>query len=342
MSAAHDLRSSARPKQRTTLKTADVDPMLRLEDIEKRGSIFGELATSMTGLLKRFGMAADATIHAAYAQATDTGRRPYQEDAVFVTDIDSSNTTLAILADGMGGHAAGDVASKLVIGTAAKQMIAALSDAPDEDTINNAMLKSIDACNQKISAHVMKNPETEGMGSTVVIAVIQDAKLYWASVGDSPLYLWRNAKCYQINQDHSMAPQIDQMAKVGILSVEDALKHPDRNCLTSALTGTPPTMIDAGSPALDLLEGDVILLSSDGLQFLSDRQIADIILKKRKEAVDKITSQLMTSVLDLDDPDQDSIGVIAIKLEKASLKHPSDNAKSAPLPLVERCDTKRN
>lgn len=312
-------QQSAHPKQRTTLKTGGIAKSLTLEDIQRTG-LLSDLSASVRGLLSRFGLASNDVLPI-FADQIHVGRRPYQEDATFATIVPDTNSVLTILADGMGGHAAGDVASRIVIETASGVMQEALKKSFERSEIETAMLIAIEESNNAIMTHMDAHPDTAGMGATSVITLIHDSKLYWASVGDSPLYLWRSGKCYQINQDHSMAPQIDQMAKAGMLSVEEALRHPDRNCLTSALVGTPPTLIDAGNDPVQLVLGDIVVLSSDGLQFLRDEQIANVIQKQRKASAEILAAALMNSVLELEDPDQDNIGLIAIKIEKASAKN---------------------
>jgi serine/threonine protein phosphatase PrpC len=183
--------------------------------------------------------------------------------------------------------------------------------------LDDILLKGVELANEALAKHIEKNPETEGMGSTLIVVVIQGQDLSWVSVGDSPLYLWRAKKCYQLNQDHSMAPAIDQMALDGMMTEETALNHPDRNILTSAMNGSAPALLDAGNDPVKLLPGDIVVLSSDGLQTISDAKISAVLNTSREYHPPYITAALLNSVLDLDDPNQDNIGVVTVKVEKS-------------------------
>jgi hypothetical protein len=115
------------------------------------------------------------------------------------------------------------------------------------------------------------------MGGTVVATSLVDGGLQWVSVGDSLLYLLRDGMLKRLNDDHSMGPQIDLMAKNGMIDAETARTHPQRNCLTSALTGKDIPELDCPPERLELEDGDIIVLASDGLQAVAEEDIASIL-----------------------------------------------------------------
>ena len=166
------------------------------------------------------------------------GARDYQEDAVDYYIPDDRQSAVMVLADGLGGHAAGHVASSIV----SDQVMQALKPgAPNTKILQRNLRKKLkmaaDVANDHVRLHMMENPETEGMGSTLLATVIVSNCLYWISIGDSPLYLYRKGALKQLNQDHSMAPKLDALAKKGSLTKEAALNHPMRNSLLSVIVG---------------------------------------------------------------------------------------------------------
>jgi serine/threonine protein phosphatase PrpC len=119
------------------------------------------------------------------------------------------------------------------------------------------------------------------MGGTVVATSLVDGGLQWVSVGDSLLYLLRDGMLKRLNDDHSMGPQIDLMARNGMIDAEAARTHPQRNCLTSALTGKDIPELDCKGQRLELEDGDIIVLASDGLQSVAEEDIASILDRHR-------------------------------------------------------------
>lgn len=289
--------------------------ILNLDDLMRANS--AGLSGAVSGMLQRFGVGGARTLNVDFAWGTDVGRREYQEDAARAEHLPEGDVVVCVLADGMGGHAAGDVASGIVIDTVFNSLKQSLSGEVTSGLVRNSLLRCVAESSREINNHIKKNKKNDGMGSTLVGAVLWQGALYWVSVGDSPLYLMRGGSVYQINEDHSMAPQIDQMAVAGMLSVEEARCHPDRNRLTSALTGQPPSKIDACQVPVLLSAGDTIVLASDGLQYMSDHGIKSVLKKHGKESATVLKDALLKSVLDLNDPEQDNIGVIAVQLSKA-------------------------
>ncbi|MFP7675478.1 PP2C family protein-serine/threonine phosphatase [Marivita sp. S0852] len=249
------------------------------------------------------------------ASAICQGGRDYQEDAI-VTDFPfGTDTGVVVLADGMGGHAAGDVASKLIVTEVYSELkFQSANFVQKERHIPDLMTKVAAEANTSVREYIRYNPKTRGMGATLVSLVLVENRMFWLSIGDSPLYHLRGGKLQQLNEDHSMAPQIDFMARQGLIDEEAAKNHPDRNCLTSVLIGEKVTRTDCPRTPFELKVGDIVVVSSDGLQYLEDSKIQKILQKYRRRSSAEIAGYLLEAIEALADPDQDNVSLAVIKL----------------------------
>ena len=159
---------------------------------------------------------------------TDIGRkREINQDYVFATDETIGNLpNLLVVADGMGGHRAGDFASRFTVEVLAEEVQNCKETHP-ETILGN----SIQAANERLLEEAEKDNRLEGMGTTLVAATIMDHVLYFANVGDSRLYLI-NKEIRQLSKDHSM---VEEMVRLGGLTEEEAKHHPDKNIITRAI-----------------------------------------------------------------------------------------------------------
>lgn len=217
---------------------------------------------------------------------TDVGkRREMNQDYVFASDQPVGNLpNLLIVADGMGGHKAGDLASRYAVET----MVEYIRDAKKEERPIPLLGAAIHTANDAVAAKAKSSRDLEGMGTTVVAAVVQGEYLYIANVGDSRLYLI-DREIEQITRDHSL---VEEMIRVGELKREDARKHPDRNVITRAVGVHTPVKIDFFDVKLE--RGDIILLCSDGLtNMVEDPEILRIVRKSSslKEAAQKLVNE---------------------------------------------------
>lgn len=249
------------------------------------------------------------------ACALDQGGRDYQEDSLVSDFAVGDDCGIVVLADGMGGHSAGDVASKIVV----TEVFSELKFHSDlffdhDESLPFVMENALRSANDCMREAMRENEESRGMGSTVIATVLAGNRMFWSSIGDSPLYHFRGRKMEQINEDHSMAPQIDLMAATGVIDPEEAANHPDRNCLTSAIAGGKINRVDNRGEALELNAGDIIVVSSDGLQFLDEKVIAKIIARNRRRPSTDIANALLQAVKGLNDPEQDNISFAVIKV----------------------------
>ena len=183
------------------------------------------------------------------AVLTDPGLvRTNNEDAAY------ASTRLIVIADGIGGQPAGELASEIVVRT-----LSALDGTPIEGDPTAALCAAVDAANQQIRMAAATNPASEGMGTTVTAAMLTGDQIAVVHVGDSRGYLFRDRVLYQFTRDDTF---VQALVDEGILSAEEARTHPQRSLVTSAVQG------DAVTPAMGLVpvqEGDRLLLCSDGL-----------------------------------------------------------------------------
>lgn len=257
------------------------------------------------------------------ASAISQGGRDYQEDSIVTDFPHGSDSGFVVLADGMGGHAAGDVASKIVVTEVFSELkFQSATFCYSENDIPTHLFDAAKSANECLLGESSNNPDTMGMGSTLVSIVIRENRMFWISIGDSPLYIFRDGKLEQLNEDHSMAPQIDFMVESGMIDPETGKNHPDRNCLTSVLMGDVVAKIDCPKTPYELKIGDIILVSSDGLQFLENEEIQHIMATHAESPSNEISGHLLEAIRELDDPDQDNVSFSVIKVNHFDISKP--------------------
>lgn len=240
------------------------------------------------------------------------GKRSGQEDAYAFSNIPASpgaaSGLLLLVADGMGGHTAGNKASELAVRT----FVSAFHRGGE--TMSERFSRAIDSANDAIAATIDTDPEQfEGMGTTLLALAVTPVGLEWASVGDSPLYLFRRGTLRRINADHSFRPVLREMVTNHELTEEQAAKSSLRNRLRSALIGGEIPFVDLASRALPLLEGDVVLAGSDGLQTLSDAAITEVLGQNTSADAATIAARLIEEVMKAAKPKQDNITATIVK-----------------------------
>lgn len=202
---------------------------------------------------------------------TDVGqKKATNQDFVYRSDEPVGNLpNLYIVADGMGGHKAGDYASHYM----AETLIESVTEDEEKNPIK-IIRKAIEQANEKVLEKSLSDEELAGMGTTVVVATVIGHYLYVANVGDSRLYLITD-KITQITKDHSL---VEEMVRIGEINREQARNHPDKNIITRAVGIEKKVKIDFFDMRLE--KGNLILMCSDGLSnMLEDSQIEKIIKK---------------------------------------------------------------
>ncbi|MBL4762338.1 MAG: SUMF1/EgtB/PvdO family nonheme iron enzyme [Gammaproteobacteria bacterium] len=255
------------------------------------------------------------------------GARDYQEDAFMVSYLGTSRgdgeSVLAIMADGMGGHAAGNVASNMAV-TAFNKMFTSLYG---QKTIPEALDASLKNANDQIGDSVRETPALHGMGCTMVTAFLKQSDLWWVSVGDSHLYLIRDKSLTKKNADHSYGAYLDMMREQG-MEVEEQ-PGMSRNMLMSAMTGDDIGMIDVPEVATSLRPGDRIIIASDGLD-----TIDDITILKASDWANTATDcvrALLTAVEEVDKPHQDNATVLVIDVLESEKAAPPKSEQAPQL-----------
>ncbi len=246
-----------------------------------------------------------------YAVRASQGGRSYQEDAASVREApggsgEGATSLLAILADGMGGHAGGALASAAVTKNFEAQFV-------NQDGSQRERLRAaLNAANGAIGDLVSAKPHLRGMGSTLIGVAFSAAHAIWVSVGDSPLYLYRRGEMARLNEDHSMGPVIDKLVETGRMDPEEAKHDPRRHLLRSAVVGEDLDLVDLAQAPWPLQAGDVVVLASDGIHSIADIEIARIIAAYRKEGPDATADALIKAVADAGEPHQDNTTVVVV------------------------------
>ncbi|MDP8978353.1 MAG: Stp1/IreP family PP2C-type Ser/Thr phosphatase [Actinomycetota bacterium] len=198
---------------------------------------------------------------------TDAGRiREGNEDSLY------AGATVFAVADGMGGHLAGEVASETALGP-----IAELDgrEFVDDDEASRALAEAIDAANALVAERAAQNPDYQGMGTTLTAVLVRQGRLHLAHVGDSRAYLLRRGEpIVQLTTDHTL---VEQLVREGRLSPAEAATHPQRSVITRAVGVEPGVQVDS-LPPTELQPDDQVLLCSDGLTGpVEDDEIARIL-----------------------------------------------------------------
>ena len=181
---------------------------------------------------------------------------------------------LLIVADGMGGYTGGEYASTMVVDT----IVEVVNEATEMSTevLNNAILKA----NRMVYEKSQSYKELEGMGTTAVVAYVQEDTLYWAHVGDSRLYRYGEDGLHRMTKDHSM---VQQLVEAGTITEEEVIHHPKRNMLTRAIGVYETVEVDTG--VVEVHQNDRILLCSDGLSgYIEESKIEQVLSEENNES----------------------------------------------------------
>lgn len=218
-----------------------------------------------------------------YAFLTDIGKlRRQNEDSVYIND---KKLSFAIVADGMGGHKAGEIASRMAVDTIKSSLNR--GRITDKTKIDDKLRKAFELANKKIYDYAEENSKLMGMGTTTVVAVIHNGKLTVANVGDSRAYIIKDNEIRQISEDHSY---VWQLVMKGEITENQARRHPKRNYITRAMGTEKNVPVDVFSEEWN---GGTVLLCSDGLSGLLDNyEMRNIVneAESLQEAAEKLVS----------------------------------------------------
>ncbi len=227
---------------------------------------------------------------AVYAISETGPVRDHNEDSIaFSFPENDKHNLIAVVADGMGGHNAGEVASKMACDLLLNYCMKNWNQHIPEILLNKAFREA----NQEIAMAGKSNSEQHGMGTTATSVIIKKDVCHIGHIGDSRAYLLRNDSLMQLSKDHTL---VNQMFESGEITEKERDHHPMKNVLLQALGTMPTIQPQIPSEAKTVYEGDRLFLCSDGVyDALSDEDIKDLLLMKRPEFVLECLSSVATS-----------------------------------------------
>ncbi len=233
------------------------------------------------------------------------GCREQQEDAYAVRHF--PHGVLALVCDGMGGHALGTMASR----TAAAAFAEAFAANESERHVPTRLNAALQATNDTVGEAFAEQGSYGG--TTLLGAYISGGLLWWVSVGDSPLLLWRAGRLTRLNEDHSLRPVYLEYARKGLFSFEEAMN--DGHSLRSAVTGEELKLVDLPATPRPLLPGDRLILASDGVDgLLLPPSLPESTRQLLAEQGGSLAARLVEGCRALNNPQADNVTVLTLQL----------------------------
>lgn len=254
-------------------------------------------------------MMALESVTLAFAGHTDTGRnRDHNEDCIGF----DTRTGVAVLADGMGGHQAGEVASRMAVEQVLRQLRSKLGPQTDRSITGSQMLRlvshTISTSNRKIFEASEAHSARNGMGTTVVAAVFRDSRLYGGHVGDSRMYLFRSQQLKRITKDHSL---VQDLVDKGFYTEDEAKLASINHVVTRALGTADDVEVDIFEQ--DTEQDDLFLLCSDGLSDMVADDMMEKVLQKAELSLEDKARELVG--IANENGGKDNISVILIRVQ---------------------------
>ena len=271
------------------------------------------------------------------AHVQHVGSRNYQQDCYgFADPADEAFSVhggfLAVLCDGMGGMQHGDVASQ----TAVRAMLEAYARKPPQESIPEALARSARAANQRVIEAALGLGVEEGVGTTLVAAVLHRQALYFFSVGDSGLFHIRNGQLKMVNRPHVFSNLLDQAVASGKLSRAEAAQHPERDSLTSFIGIHELEEVDRNTEPWPVDAGDTILLASDGLfKTLEPVEIVQCLKGHPQSWPEALVERTLAQA----HPGQDNVTVLSVTFDTGALGdwiRPVKDSVFSETPVAER------
>lgn len=290
---------------------------------------FGKKNKKESGLLKD---ASSQTLQAAIVTDLGNIRTNNEDTALFFRIADPVTThskgSLILVADGMGGHAAGEVASRMAADIISREYF---HHENGQTGVEKSLLSAFRKANKQIYESAADDPKLRGMGTTCTAIVVKQDEIYFAHAGDSRAYFIKEKQINQVTTDHTY---VQELLKQGNISAAEAAVHPQRNVLTNAMGTKPELRVDAGKYAQPLTEQDVLLLCSDGLyDYLEDQVMATMILDKPlQEAAEALVAEAKKR------GGHDNITVLLARIEAAERTIERPTTKEYALPVTKEIE----
>jgi len=234
------------------------------------------------------------------------GARAYQEDAMYKA-VWPNGFALALLSDGMGGAVHGELASN--------EMIAAFAESFQQSAqsdLNERMKESLQTANDHLNGLIQNDQSLRGMGGTFLAVAYLGDKVLWISVGDSPLWRIRDGKIDRLNQNHSRWAELSKLVESGKMTQEELETHPERSQLTSAVMGFQIDQIDLNHA--DVQTGDWVLLASDGVETISETELAMLCSRPGWEDAQTLADFVTHQIDKISKPGQDNGSIVALRV----------------------------
>lgn len=218
---------------------------------------------------------------------TDKGMaRDINEDSCFCCKYENG-WNLLIVADGMGGHNAGEVASSIAVKSISDYIGQRMGNDIDDINIECVLKDAILKANTDIHKESLEDISCSGMGTTVTAAMLSDAEMVVGHVGDSRAYIYKNSRLYKLTSDHSL---VAELVKNGTITEDEAEHHPQKNVITRALGAKENVNVDI--ERVNITKGDIVILCSDGLSnMLPDKEIEKAL--EKGEDIEDIAQSLI-------------------------------------------------
>ena len=230
--------------------------------------------------------------------------RDKNEDYFNIVSDNSGNVIAFIIADGMGGHNSGEVASKMAVDCVTSKIMALSEQESEDGLVSDALVSIIQTANKDIFENAQNCADNFGMGTTLIVAMPKKDKLHIGHVGDSRAYRIREGKIHRITTDHSY---IEELLRNGTINLEEAKIHPKKNLITRAL-GSEELEVDYYLS--DLKSDDIFIFCTDGLTNMVDEDTIENICntKDPQQACDDLVE------LANDNGGEDNITILAVKI----------------------------